>query len=184
MTLPPDVVLHFSEDPSIRRFEPHEARTAQQPGAWVWAVDAYRESTYWFPRDCPRISFWPHPDQPATDEQRSILGWTAATRVHAIESGWLTRLRSCSLFVYRLPGATFRDTTGEFGGEGRGFWVSAEAVSPLSVEPVGDLLAKHAKNGQELRVTPSLWGLWDRVVPSGLDFSGIRLANATPRPTK
>jgi hypothetical protein len=36
--------------------------------------------------------------------------------------------------------------------------------------------------GIELRVTPNLWPLWDRVVSSSLEFSGIRLRNAEPRP--
>lgn len=177
----PAIVLHFSEDPSIRRFVPHIAATAQQDGAWVWAVDEYREATYWFPRDCPRITFWPHPDRPVTDDQRAVLGWTNATKVSAIEGGWLARLRTCSLFVYRLPGATFVRTEDVFGGEGVGFWVSPSEVKPISVEPVGDLLARHADRNVELRITPSLWALWDRVVGSGLAFSGIRLRNASPR---
>ena len=35
----PGELLHFSEDPTITRFEPHVAATAQQPEAYVWAVD-------------------------------------------------------------------------------------------------------------------------------------------------
>ncbi len=38
----PGEVLHFSEDPTITRFVPHVAATAQQPQAYVWAVDAAR----------------------------------------------------------------------------------------------------------------------------------------------
>ena len=180
---PPRVVLHFSEDPSITVFEPHRAATAQVEGAWVWAVDTHREPTYWFPRDCPRVTYWPHRENDATEEQRAVMGWTAASRVHAIETGWLERMRSCSLFVYRFDAAPFRSTNDAFGEPGKrdgGFWVSADAVEPLSVEPVGDLLAKHVAANIELRVTPSLWELWDVVRASGLDFSGIRLRNAQP----
>jgi len=35
----PGQVLHFSEDPTITQFAPHVAKTAQQPEAYVWAVD-------------------------------------------------------------------------------------------------------------------------------------------------
>jgi hypothetical protein len=49
------------------------------------------------------------------------------------------------------------------------------------VEPVGDLLARHAAAGIELRITPSLWPLCDAVVGSGLRFSMVRMANAEPR---
>ncbi|HEX4703376.1 MAG TPA: hypothetical protein VH352_14715, partial [Pseudonocardiaceae bacterium] len=38
----PGEVLHFSQDPTITRFLPHVAATAQQPAAYVWAVDATR----------------------------------------------------------------------------------------------------------------------------------------------
>lgn len=180
----PEVLLHFSEDPGIERFDPHEAATAQQPGSWVWAVDRYREPTYWFPRNCPRITFWPHPDRSVTEGQRAVLGWTTATKVSAIEAGWLERMRACRLYVYSFDPAPFVRTEEAFGlaPDSGGFWVAAEPVQPVGVEPVGDLLAKHVSGNVELRVTPSLWDLWDQVVPSGLAFSGIRLRNAVPRP--
>lgn len=34
----------------------------------------------------------------------------------------------------------------------------------------------------ELRAVPNLWPLWNRVVRSTLEFSGIRLHNALPAP--
>jgi hypothetical protein len=57
-------VLHFSEDPTIARFEPHRAATAQQPEPYVWAVDAARAPDYWFPRQCPRVLAWVAPRRP------------------------------------------------------------------------------------------------------------------------
>jgi hypothetical protein len=58
------------------------------------------------------------------------------------------------------------------------FWVSSETVEPLQLDEVGDLLARHAEAGIELRIAPGLLTLWDRVVASTLDYSGIRLRNA------
>jgi hypothetical protein len=49
------------------------------------------------------------------------------------------------------------------------------------VVAVGDLLELHARAEIELRLTENLWPLWDRVVASTLEFSGIRLLNAEPR---
>jgi hypothetical protein len=46
----PGQVLHFSEDPTLERFAPHVAATAQQPEPYVWAVDALHAPSYWFPR--------------------------------------------------------------------------------------------------------------------------------------
>lgn len=61
--------------------------------------------------------------------------------------------------------------------------VATRAVLPLGPpEPVGDLLALHEKYGIQLRVLNNLWPFWDAVVSTTVGFSGIRLANARPRP--
>ena len=60
-------LLHFSEDPTITRFEPHVAATAQQPEAYVWAVDVENAPSYWFPRQCPRGMAWAGPHTSALD---------------------------------------------------------------------------------------------------------------------
>ncbi|RZU50738.1 hypothetical protein EV385_2520 [Krasilnikovia cinnamomea] len=103
----PGEVLHFSEDPSITRFAPHVAATAQQPDPYVWAVDAEQAPSYWFPRDCPRVMAWPHPGTSAADHEL-ILGPGGGERVHAIEYGWLARMQQVRLYAYRLPAAPFR----------------------------------------------------------------------------
>ncbi len=52
------------------------------------------------------------------------------------------------------------------------------ADEPLELVELADLLALHAGARIELRIAPELLGLWDNVVNSTLDFSGIRLRNA------
>ncbi len=81
-------MLHFSEDPSIELFVPHVAATAQQPDAYVWAVDPERAPDYWFPRDCPRAMAWVEPTTTTADRDR-ILGPGGGERVHAVEYRWL-----------------------------------------------------------------------------------------------
>jgi hypothetical protein len=170
-------VLHFSEDPTITRFEPHVAATAQQPEAYVWAVDHGRAPDYWFPRDCPRAMAWTVPDTTASDRER-ILGPGGGDRVHAVEYGWLDRIRTVELFAYRLPAKYFRP----FGGRVPHACVSTVTVEPLGPpEPVGDLLRLHEGASIQLRVMSNLWAYWDAVRSSTLGFSGIRMANALPR---
>ena len=48
---------------------------------------------------------------------------------------------------------------------------------------LGDLLAKHATAAIELRIVPALAPLWERVIASTLEFSGIRLRNLGARRT-
>jgi hypothetical protein len=169
----PGEVLHFSEDPTITLFEPHVAATARQREAYVWAVDGRNAPSYWFPRQCPRAMAWTSPATLDLDRDR-IIGAGGGERVHAIEYGWLDALRTTTLFAYRFDADRFRPL-------GEAALVSTEPVTPLGPpEPVGDLLARHAEAGIQLRVLPNLWEFWDQVIVSTLDFSGIRLHNAVP----
>ena len=168
----PGEVLHFSEDPGITRFVPHVAATAQQPEAYVWAVNAARAPDYWFPRQCPRAMAWVVPS--TTDADRA---WLGTGRVHAIEYGWLEEMRSVRLYAYRFSAGPFRS----FGRHAHAV-VATVPVEPLGPpERVGDLLALHEEAGIELRVMPDLWPFVDTAAASTLGFSGIRLGNAAPR---
>jgi hypothetical protein len=155
-------VFHFSEDPTVTVFHPHRPLGREDEAPQVWAIDDEHAPLYWFPRDCPRVTFWP------ADDLRA--------RVHAIEWGWLDRMRATQLFVYRFDAASFTPAPGGGG------WVSSETVRPSSVEPVGDLLGRHAEAGIELRLMANLWPLHRWVVASGLEFSSVRLRNAQPDP--
>jgi hypothetical protein len=175
----PGEVLHFSEDPAIAEFAPHVAATAQVPDPYVWAVDAEHAPSYWFPRNCPRMMAWPGPQTTADDRVR-ILGPGCGDRVHAIEYGWLERMRVVELYAYRFRGVDFRPL-----GEPRPHaMVASVPVRPLGPPaPVGDLFAVHAGAGIQLRVLPNLWEFVDAVVASTMNFSGIRLGNAEARRT-
>jgi hypothetical protein len=127
-----------------------------------------------FPRDCPRALFWATPTSTPEDVAR-FFGHTAAKWVAAIEGAWLERMQTTPLFVYRFSPETFAPLQND-----AWMYVSREAVTPLSVEPVGDLMARLRDANVELRITPSLWPLWHAVVASSLHFSGIRLRNAQP----
>ena len=61
-----------------------------------------------------------------------------------------------------------------------GYWVSrepVEPVEPLECVELGNLLARHAQAGIELRLVLRLAPLWERVIASTLEFSSIRLRN-------
>jgi hypothetical protein len=158
----PHALWHVSEDATIERFVPLEEL--------VWAIDTRHLPLYWFPRDCPRATFWATSETSDDDVERWLDG-DRTRRVHVIESAWLERMRTTRVVAYRLPESGFEP-------EDR-FWVTRETVEPLELVELGDLLARHAEARIELRVAPALYPLWDAVVESTLDFSGIRLRNAT-----
>src|SRR5688572_12267764 len=86
----PHALWHVSEDPSLDRFEPHVAPTAAETEPLVWAVDTRHLPFYWFPRDCPRGTFWAHSGSDPEDVRRLLPG---SPRVHVVEESWLDRMR-------------------------------------------------------------------------------------------
>ena len=168
----PHALWHVSEDPSIERFEPHVSATAASGEPRVWAVDTRHVPFYWFPRQCPRGTFWATAS--TTPADLALLG--DATRVHVIESSWLEPMRAARAVAYRLPEQTFEPDP-----EVGGYWLSREPVRPLEVVELGDLVRRHEHADIELRIVPSIWPVWDRVVASTLEYSGIRLRNAARR---
>jgi hypothetical protein len=168
-------LYHYSEEPDIARFTPRPPLAHPEQPPLVWAIDAWHAPHYYFPRDCPRVCFWAGSRATAADVER-LVGPTTARRVIAIEHAWLDRLRQTTLYEYALPPETFTAHD-----EAAGYHVSAVAVTPRAVRPLGDLLAHLVASGEiELRLTPSLWPLHRALVGATLEFSMIRLRNARP----
>lgn len=157
---------HFSEDPSLGHFVPRDGK--------VWAIDEPHRWLYWFPRDCPRACFW-GVERTTDEDVERWLDDDHGRRVAVIEAGWLERLRAAELYAYRMPREAF-DVV-----EDDRFYIASTPVDAIERVEVGDLLDRHAEAGVELRIAPSLYPLWDKVVESSLDYSGIRLRNASRR---
>jgi len=172
-------LFHFSEDPTIKLFEPRPVRVPAErlPGqAWlngplVWAIDGWHAPMYFFPRDCPRILLWRKPSTTDDDVARWWRGDRQRRMLAHIEEAWLGRLRTTPIYRYVFERDPFEDI-GDVG-----MWVSRTTVRPLRVEPVGDLRAALEAADVELRVMPHLLplkGVWE----SSLHASGVRLRNA------
>jgi hypothetical protein len=162
---------HVSDDPLIERFEPRAVEHHDSTEPLVWAIDDEHVPAYWFPRECPRASFWARESSSDEDVDRFLTG-DRDRRVHAIQTDWLEPFRTATVYAYRLPAETF-----ELYPKAAGYAVSRKPVEPEGVEVLDDLLARHADAGIELRVVPDLMTLHWRVVASTLEFSGIRLKN-------
>jgi Family of unknown function (DUF6886) len=156
---------HVSEDDSIRRFEPRDGK--------IWAIGTRLLPLYWFPRDCPRATFWAE-SETTEDAVDRFLGGDRARRVHVVEPHWLEPMRTTRVLAYRLAEESFVENDDRF-------WISGEPVEPLGVVELGNLVRRHEDAGIELRTEDDLLGFWDEVVGSSLGFSGIRLRNARMR---
>ena len=169
------LLWHFSEDPSIELFRPRTGAEAAPTQPLVWAIDDEHVPAYWFPRDCPRVTFWRGTDEPGPFGAALLTG-VGAPRVHAVEWAWRERIAATSLYRYGLDAVAFQRWP-----HAGGYHVCRQAVRPVQVEPVGDLLALHAQAGIELRFVPRLQPLISAVRDSGLAFSIIRCRERTAR---
>ncbi|HST18249.1 MAG TPA: hypothetical protein VLK36_11310 [Gaiellaceae bacterium] len=170
----PHALWHVSEDPGIARFAPHHREGHAEDEPLVWAVDTRHLPLYWFPRECPRGTFWAHTGTTAADVHHFLDG-DRSRRVHALEATWLDAFRDAQVHAYRLPPEPFEPYP-----PAGGYWISRDPVAPLELVALGDLTARHADAGIELRLVPKLRPLWERVIASSLEFSGIRLRNLAP----
>jgi RimJ/RimL family protein N-acetyltransferase len=172
-------LFHFSEDPTIAVFEPRPVRVPAErpPGqAWlngplVWAIDAWRQPMYYFPRDCPRVLLWKTPATTAADLDHWWRGDRGQRMQAHVEAAWLERLRSTPIYRYVFDPEGFEPLADA------GMCVARATVTPLAVEPVGDLMAAMAGADVELHVMDDLLplkGVWE----SSVYASGIRLRNA------
>ena len=158
----PHALWHVSEDDSIRRFEPRNGT--------VWAIGTRLLPLYWFPRDCPRATFWAESETTDGDVDR-FLGGDRSRRVHMVEPAWLERMRTQRVLAYRMPEETFVENDDRF-------WLSAEPVEPFELVELGNLVERHEAAGIALHSDDDLVRLWNDVIGSSLGFSGIRLRNA------
>ena len=175
-------LFHVSEDGAIARFEPRPlpkgAVGVSPDERVVWAIDAEHLHNYLLPRDCPRVTFYARRDRAGAVNDEPLLAGTTASRVIAVESAWLDRIRTTPLFCYELPADGFACIDGN-----AGYFVGHAPVTPLRVRRVDDALSELARHDVELRVSPSLWKLHDAVIASpNVSFSIIRMRNAQPRP--
>ncbi|HEX4096869.1 MAG TPA: GNAT family N-acetyltransferase [Caulobacteraceae bacterium] len=172
-------LFHFSEDPTIQIFEPRPVRVAAErpPGQdWlngplVWAIDAWHQPMYYFPRDCPRVLLWKTPATTAADLDHWWRGDRARLMQAHVEAAWLERLRTTPIYRYVFAPDDFEPLADA------GMCVARTAVRPLALEPVGDLLAAMSRADVELQVMDDLLplkGVWE----SSVYASGIRLRNA------
>lgn len=170
-------LYHISEIPGIRFFEPRRApERSGLEGEVVWAIDREHLPNYLLPRDCPRVTFRATEASSVKDVEQ-LAGPGNPKRVIAIESGWVERVLAQRLVCYEFDSQSF-----ELHDKGAGYWVSRQRVAPQSEREILSPLVALLEEEIELRIMPSLWELREAVANSSLEFSIIRMRNASLPP--
>jgi hypothetical protein len=168
------MLYHFSEDPTIEWFDPRASKVYPELNPAVWAIDEARSLHYFFPRDCPRIIYWKAETTLDEDKQRFFAN-TAAEKVIIVENRWLKAIQAVKLYKYTFPDGDFYP----FGpANTAGYYISHEAVKPIQVELIEDIMSHILIHPVELRFSPNLYPMREAVISSSLDFSIIRFSNA------
>ena len=170
-------LFHVSEQAGIGRFQPRPVPAPDSgiEGDAVWAVDEEHLANFLLPRDCPRVTFRMAVNTTSEDKAR-FFAHSSARAVIAVEARWFPAISSCRLYLYEMPPKTFLLAVAP-----AGYYISREAVSPIAVSEMDNLVARILEREVELRILPGLWPLSDAVAASSLEFSIIRMKNAAPR---
>ncbi|MGM0883053.1 MAG: DUF6886 family protein [Bacillota bacterium] len=168
------MLYHFSEESDIKILKPRAAKAFPHLEPVVFAIDQEHAVHYFFPRDCPRVIYWKE-DWSTDEDIQSFFSDSKVDKIIVVENDWLDRIRNTKLYVY-----TFAEDGFELFEEAKtaGYYISKQEITPIKVELVGDLLGKILAEKVELRFTPDLYPIRDKVISSSLDFSIIRFRNA------
>jgi len=136
----------------------------------VWTIDDAHAPLYWFPRECPRVTVWANDDEQG--RRLATQFESRSSRVQVALASWEPRIRATRLYEYRFAPGPFEPWP-----DADGQWVSHEAVVPIDVVPIGDLIERQRVAGVDLRLVDDLGPIRDLVLTSGLPFSIVRWAN-------
>eukprot|EP01037_Dinobryon_pediforme_P008350 gene8350-8436_t len=144
----------INDKPGIGIFEPRPspAKFDEITGDVVFAITGRLLHNYLLPRECPRVTYYATPK---------------------------TKERDKALFFNNSLADYFSPENFVLLDECAGYYVSYKPVQPISVVKLDDLIDEILKRNVELRFTPNLSQLADAVVKSTLNFSLIRMRNAT-----
>lgn len=170
------MLYHFSEESSIKRFSPRPQKAFPHLKPVVFAIHEEQSVHYYFPRDCPRVIYW-KADWSSEEDIQRFFSDSTVNKIIVVENDWLDRIRQTQLYRY-----TFAEDSFKWFGEAStaGYYISYDEIEPLKVERVSDLIGQILEKAVELRFTPNLYPLRERIIASTIDYSIIRFRNAQP----
>lgn len=168
-------LYHVSEDSSIKLFEPRPSPSHYESIASevVFAITDKLLHNYLLPRDCPRVAFYSKHDTSQSDKE-IFFGKNSSDYVVAVESKWHDVVQRTTLYCYEFPTDDFVLLD-----EGAGYYITYNTVAPISIRPIHDILGELVNRGVDLRLLPTLIPLAQAVSKSTLQYSLIRMRNAT-----
>jgi len=170
-----DKLFHISENGSIEIFHPRPSPSKLKGinGDVVFGISGRLLHNYLLPRDCPRVTYYATSKTTQQDKEKFLQ--TPAAFVVAIETKWLKAIQQTTLYCYEFDNTTF-----VIADECAGYYVSYEAIRPINIKRIDNILDELLKRSNvEIRILSNLWPLAESVIKSTLNFSLIRMRNAS-----
>ncbi len=170
-------IFHISEDGEIELFKPRvsPSRFEKLDKNVVFGISERLLHNYLLPRNCPRVTYYA--SETISEEDKAAY-LHSSEFVIAIEFRWFPIIRETTLYCYEFDESSFAllDVCA-------GYHVSYEAVKPIGVRRIEDIFEELSlRKNLELRMLSNLWPLAHIISRSSLNFSLIRMLNATPDP--
>lgn len=169
----PHRLFHISEEPGIKLFEPRPSPSVFESiiGNVVFAISDQLLHNYLLPRDCPRVTYYAT-EQTSEEDKALHFGSSDADYIITVENEWHHRIIDTTLYCYEFPIDNFTLLD-----DCAGYYISYKPVEPIAMHTISNPINEILKRNIELRFTPNLKLLADRISRSTLNFSLIRMRN-------
>ncbi len=169
-------LFHISENGHINTFKPRSSPSEIKDVSrhLVFAISERLLHNYLLPRDCPRVTYYMGEHSSVADRE-IFFGQSTARFVIAVEERWLRAMQETTLYCYEFPTEHFEllDAVADY-------YISYDEIQPISAVKLDNPLEELGKRREvELRVLPEIRTLAATISCSTLNYSLIRMRNAT-----
>ena len=170
-------LYHVSEEPNIKIFEPRlPSRKDLNPDVGlVWALCERTLPNFITPRNCPRVTY--HIGEKTTPDDIKRCLPNGYSHAVIIETDWLERLSSTTLYLYHFDPSGFY-----LQDEVAGYYVSEKPQTPIGVTVVTDLEGELQKRNVALITVDNLWEISEEIKKTTFNWSICRMAYAKSKP--
>lgn len=168
-------IFHISEEGNIGLFRPRPSPSKFEglTDDVVFGIGEALLHNYLLPRDCPRVTYYAVAS--TTQQDRDFFLHSGAQYVIAIESKWVPIIQRTLLFCYEFEKGNFSVLD-----ECAGYYISRKEERPIDVREIPDIFDElFRRQNIEVRILANLQPIAKKVVASSLNFSLIRMRNAT-----
>jgi hypothetical protein len=142
-------LFHYSEQSDLKVLHPRSPLRHPNSELLVYAIDEWHSPLYLFPRECPRIGWWPIATTTEKDRQSLVNESTQSMKI-AIDRSWMHRWLSGTIYEYTFDAIGF-ENTGD-----HGVHVNQRATQVRLARRIDDLRSESIRRHAKVEIVESL----------------------------